>query len=128
MWDLIEEKVDMTNATERETCFAKEESYLQTDHGTSNCSSPSSSWTRLYLTSSFLDTSLLSLTRPVTRPITPTEFNTWKNTIKPSIPASNFVQLVVLQMIWRYGEELVSRVLGSLDKQGQGTKTEEILS
>lgn len=57
----------------------------------------------------------------------PEEFNTWKKTITPSILASSFVQLVVLQMIWRYGEELVSRVLGSLDKQGQGTKTEEIL-
>ena len=42
------------------------------------------------------------------------EFNTWKNTITPSILAWNFVQLVVLQMIWRYGEELVSRVLRSV--------------
>lgn len=44
------------------------------------------------------------------------EFNTWKMIFTPSILASNFVQLVILQIIWRHGEELVSKVLGSVLK------------
>lgn len=44
------------------------------------------------------------------------EFNRWKNTIAPSILAVNFVQLVVLQIIWRYGEKIASRLLRSVLK------------
>lgn len=51
------------------------------------------------------------------------EFNTWKNTITPSILASNFLLLVLLQIIWRHGEELVSRVFRSVLKMKEKRTT-----